>query len=233
MSSKDLGSKWNFLDRRKASMGQSREDSSFAPFVQNKVRCLVREYIQNSLDAHSKNNPDVPVEVSFTYGELICREYPELILSLRERMVACSDHCKAYENSKNPYENKIEYMDSRLDSTMGYLKVADYNTTGMSYVDDDDTPCAFKACVRESSASYKDTENAGGSHGLGKTVGFVNSGINAVYYSTMDEDGNKYGEGVIKLCDHKLVDEYGVSTNYESTAFYDSHDGEAPNFYGG
>lgn len=230
MSSKDLGSKWNFLDRRKASMGQSREDSSFAPFVQNKVRCLVREYIQNSLDAHSKNNPDVPVEVSFTYGELICREYPELILSLRERMVACSDHCKAYENSKNPYENKIEYMDSRLDSTMGYLKVADYNTTGMSYVDDDDTPCAFKACVRESSASYKDTENAGGSHGLGKTVGFVNSGINAVYYSTMDEDGNKYGEGVIKLCDHKLVDRYGVSTNYESTAFYDRHDGESPNF---
>lgn len=226
---KDLGSKWNFLDRRKGSMGQSREDSSFAPFLQQKLRCLVREYIQNSMDAHSKKHPEGPVEVTFSFGELKCDEYPELIQSLRKRLVACSEHCKAYENSKNPYENKIEYLDSHLSSFLGYLKVADYNTKGMPYVDDYDTPSAFKACVRESSASFKDSENSGGSHGLGKTVGFVNSGINAVFYSTMDEDGHRYGEGVIKLCDHKLTSDNGDVIHYESTAFYDCHDGECPN----
>ncbi len=232
MPNKDLGSKWNFLDRRKASMGQSREDSSFAPFVENKLRCLVREYIQNSMDAHSQKHPDGPVEVSFSYGELYCQDYPQLIISLKERLIACSEHCKAYENSKNPYENKIEYLDEHLESSIGFLKVSDYNTKGMSYNLDDDTPSAFNACVRESSASFKDgegSENAGGSHGLGKTVGFVNSGINAVFYSMLDEDHNAYGEGVIKLCDHKLVGADGVAVKYESTAFYDCHSGECPN----
>ena len=55
--SKDLGGKWNFVERRRNSMGQSREDSSFAPFIAHKLRCLVREYIQNSMDAHSKMHP--------------------------------------------------------------------------------------------------------------------------------------------------------------------------------
>ena len=47
------GSKWNFNIQRKSSMGQGKEDSSFAPFINTRIRCLVREYIQNSFDAHS------------------------------------------------------------------------------------------------------------------------------------------------------------------------------------
>lgn len=44
------GSKWNFNIQRKSSMGQGKEDSSFAPFINTRIRCLVREYIQNSFD---------------------------------------------------------------------------------------------------------------------------------------------------------------------------------------
>ncbi len=227
--SKDLGGKWNFVERRRNSMGQSREDSSFAPFIAHKLRCLVREYIQNSMDAHSKKHPDGPVVVQFDFGELLCSDYPELILSLLDRLKACSEHNKMYRNGKDPYESKFEYLDSHKDSTIGYLRVRDKNTRGMSFIDDDDLPSAFKACVRESSASFKDEEDAGGSHGLGKTVGFVNSELNAVYYSTQTEDNQTFGEGVIKLSDHKLQDSSGVATHYEAIAFYDSEDGNRPN----
>lgn len=50
--SKDLGCKWNFIVRNEASQEQGREDSSF-DYFKEKERCLVREYIQNSMDAHS------------------------------------------------------------------------------------------------------------------------------------------------------------------------------------
>ena len=227
--SKDLGGKWNFVDRRPNSMGQSREDSSFAPFIGHKIRCLVREYIQNSMDAHSKIHPEGPVVVKFEFGELKCSEYPELIQSLLERLKACSEYNKRYLNGKDPYESKYDYLESHIDSSIGYLRVGDYNTRGMSFVDDLDVPSAFKACVRESSASYKDDDDAGGSHGLGKTVGFVNSELNAVYYSTKTEDERTFGEGVIKLSDHKLVNADGEATHYEAIAFYDSEGGIKPN----
>ncbi len=226
--SKDLGGKWNFVERRRNSMGQSREDSSFAPFIAHKLRCLVREYIQNSMDAHSKMHPKGPVIVQFDFDELKCSDYPDLILSLLERLKASSEHNKMYLNGKDPYESKYEYLFSHKDSTIGYLRVRDLNTRGMTYIDDEDTPSAFKACVRESSASFKDDDDAGGSHGLGKTVGFVNSELNAVYYSTKTEDGQTYGEGVIKLSDHKLVDSNGVAKHYEAIAFYDSKEGMGP-----
>lgn len=226
---KELGCKWNFLTRRAGSLGQGSEDASFKPFINHKLRCLVREYIQNSMDAYSKRLKDPVVEVHFETGSLICAEYPELIGSLHARLIACSEHCKLYPNSKNPYQSKVEYLEEHLNSSIGFLKVSDYNTRGMSYIDDDDQTSPFRACVRESSASYKTEENAGGSHGLGKTVGFINSGINAIYYSSMDEDGHAFGEGVIKVCDHKLTDANGVTQKYESAAFYDSHNGEKPN----
>lgn len=73
MPNKDLGSKWNFLDRRKASMGQSREDSSFAPFVENKLRCLVREYIQNSMDLIPKSTPTGQLKSHFHMVSFIAR----------------------------------------------------------------------------------------------------------------------------------------------------------------
>ena len=124
--SKELGCKWNFLTRRAASIGQSSEDSSFKPFINNKLRCLIREYIQNSMDAYSKRIPNPTVEVHFESGTMTCSEYPELIGSLLARLEACSEHCKSYPNSKNPYQSKVEYLTEHLDSTIGFLKVSDY-----------------------------------------------------------------------------------------------------------
>ena len=81
----DDGYKWNFLPRLKGSMKQGREDSSFNPFKDAEIRCLVREYIQNSIDV--PQHKDSVVKVTFDFGSLRCADYPNLIQSLRERMI--------------------------------------------------------------------------------------------------------------------------------------------------
>ena len=105
---KDLNCKWNFVIRNDSSMNQGREDSSLSFFFANKLRCLVREYIQNSLDAHDPDLADKPVKVSFSYDTLECSQYPELIISLLERLKSCSEMCRSIENGKDPYYEKYE-----------------------------------------------------------------------------------------------------------------------------
>ena len=221
---KDLGCKWNFVQKPKGTMKRDREDSSFDPFKDNEVRCLVREYIQNSIDAAQKldNNRNKKVLVTFSYGKMACADYPNLIQSLIGRLKACSERSQQLPGSKDIYMSKYKFLNSRKNSTIGFLKVSDYHTTGMNYVNDDDVPSAFDSCVHCSSSSYKpDGGYAGGSHGLGKTVGFVNSPFNAVYYSTKDdESGQTFGEGVVRLCTHKFKNESGENVLFEADAFY-------------
>lgn len=221
---KDLGCKWNFVQKPKGTMKRDREDSSFDPFKDNEVRCLVREYIQNSIDAAQKldNNRNKKVLVTFSYGKMACADYPNLIQSLIGRLKACSERSQQLPGSKDIYMSKYKFLNSRRNSTIGFLKVSDYHTTGMNYVNDDDVPSAFDSCVHCSSSSYKpDGGYAGGSHGLGKTVGFVNSPFNAVYYSTKDdESGQTFGEGVVRLCTHKFKNESGENVLFEADAFY-------------
>lgn len=223
---KDLGCKWNFNQRSESSQEQGREDSSF-DYFKAKERCLVREYIQNSMDAYSNRNGFPYVLVEFSFGEILCSDYPELILSLPERLKACSQYCQG-NNAKDPYAEKYEYLKEHINGTIGYLKVADYNTKGMPYNFDRFKKSTFKSCVRSANSSFKESGNAGGSHGKGKTVGFVNSNINAVYYSTMTEEGYCFGEGVIKLCDHIFLDSNNEKQIYEDVAFYDSQLGKHP-----
>lgn len=224
--SKDLGCKWNFIVRNESSQEQGREDSSF-DYFKEKERCLVREYIQNSMDAHSETCGLPYVVVEFSFGELQCDDYPKLLQSLPERLKACSEYCQG-NNAKDPYAEKYEYLMEHIDGSIGYLKVSDYNTKGMPYDSNRFAKSKFKSCVRSANSSHKDSGNAGGSHGKGKTVGFVNSNINAVYYSTMTEDEQCYGEGVIKLCDHIFKDDKGELQIFEDVAFYDSKDGKQP-----
>ena len=226
----DLGCKWNFIPHQKGSMKRGREDSSFNPFKDHEIRCLVREYIQNSMDAAQEisKNEYKKVLVTFSYGELKCSDYPNLIRSLLGRLKACSDRCKLLSGAKDTFKSKYDFLKSHYNGSIGYLKVSDSNTTGMDYVDDDETPSGFDSCVQSSSSSYKPNGRAGGSQGLGKTVGFVNSPLNAVYYSTMHEEtGHTFGEGVIRLCSHKYINDNGDYILFEPDAFYNK--GGSPN----
>ena len=218
--SKDLGSRWNFVEIPPSIPSRSGEDSTFDHFRSTPFRFIVREFIQNSMDAPADVNEQTPVKVVISLGKLNTVDYPELIGSLEQRMRACKEICDKNENSRNPYANKVQYLENLRGQNIPYLLIADYNTTGMEFSASGQSN--FNAGVRQMGASHKGTGRAGGSHGLGKTVGFVASELNAVYYSTKTKDSS-YGEGVIRLCNHKIDEK-----QYFADAFYDSHDGYSP-----
>ena len=218
---KDKNSKWNFVEIPSNIPSRSGEDSTFDHFRSKPYRFIVREFIQNSMDAAVDETWGVPVQVKIDLGSIACEEYPQLIGSLEERMKACQERCDENANSKNPYLNKVSYLQNIKGENLPYLVISDYNTTGMDY--SNDKQCNFNAGVRQMGASHKGTGHAGGSHGLGKTVGFVASELNTVYYSTKTLDGSTFGEGVTRLCTHKIN-----GKEYFSDAFYDSNNGEHP-----
>ena len=121
--SKDLGCKWNFLVRQKGEMKQGREDSSFSYFKDNEIHCLVREYIQNSMDFPASD--DSIVRVEFSFGELRCDDYPYLIQSLIPRLKACSEACQKFQGGKDPYHTSHLFLAGREHGTLGFLKVSD------------------------------------------------------------------------------------------------------------
>lgn len=220
--SKDKNSKWNFVEMPGNVPSRSGEDSTFDHFRSKPYRFIVREFIQNSMDVPKDATYATPVRVEIGTGSINTREYDQLIGSLKERMQACKDRCDENEHSRNPYTNKVAYLESIEGKNMPYLVISDYNTTGMEYTSD--KQCGFNAGVRQMGASHKGTGNAGGSHGLGKVVGFVASEINTVYYSTwLAKDNSTYGEGVTRLCAHSVS-----GTEYFPDAFYDSHEGRHP-----
>ena len=215
---------WNFtkVDRRNTASGG--EDSSFDLFKYGSYRYLVREYIQNSMDAVA--NTDFPTVVKIETMDINTAEYPALTEKLYDHIEACAIHSDANMHSRNPYKKKADYLKKCLENgALPCIKISDYNTTGMDYKNPEIEQSAFNAGVKEIRSSHKDGEHAGGSHGLGKMVGFVISEINAVYYSTMvnNSEHTCWGNGVVKLCTHKLGD-----TTFNGDAYYDSNGGYKP-----
>lgn len=220
---KDKNCKWNFVEMPNNVPSRSGEDSTFDHFRSNTYRYIVREFIQNSMDVPIDQSYEKPVKVEIGIGSLHTNEYEQLIGSLYERMKACENQCNENENSRNPYKSKVEYLESIKGKELPYLVISDYNTTGMEYTDD--KQCGFTAGVRQMGASHKGSGNAGGSHGLGKVVGFVASEINTVYYSTVTIDNSSFGEGVTRLCTHRIKNK-----DFYPDAFYDSQGGEKPDY---
>ena len=215
--------KWNFPQRPGNKPGESGEKSGFEDFKTKPHRHLVRELIQNSMDAPSEiYNVGQPICISVDQIDIPVAELPTLIRDLQPRMEACSMACQQNMNGRDPYGQKLEYLQEN-DLFLPCVRISDFNTTGMDYSPIKGVQTPFQAGVRTMGASHKTNKRAGGSYGKGKTVGFVASQINAVYYSTMTEQGNMYGEGVIRLCDH-IID--GVE--YYGDAFFDGQEGMRP-----
>lgn len=220
---KGLGCKWNFAELPPNIFSWSGEHPVFEKFSSNSFRYVVREYIQNSIDAARDKSYKTPVVVRIKYGSIETSEYDSLIgKDLLEHFKACKEDCSYNSNSVNPFVNHVRYLESIRNGKCYYLEISDEETTGMKYTGNKRT-CKFTAGVRTIGASFKDDIGAGGSHGYGKTAGFVVSNCNAVYFSTMTTDNSTYGEGVVLLCEH----EYKGKT-YHGAAFYDTKNGCRP-----
>lgn len=209
------GCAWHFAEQNGGTdIGPN--DAMSQIFKKDKFRALVRESIQNSLDAvydHTK-----PVEVHFSISSVNGNSYPNLF-RLRQHVVGCLEMYPG-DDAKKRFIPMRDYLDKTYYERLKYLQVSDYNTTGMNYSKDDpDSP--FYAFVRSKGVSAKNNRSAGGAFGFGKAAYFNVSRLSTVFISTKVVGGGTFFEGESYLCTHKID-----GKKYVDTGYYDNNDGE-------
>lgn len=216
MPRREQNCKWYFADQ--PNTFEDGPNNAMAQNFKDRYASLVRESIQNSLDAVMDKSE--PVRMEYTICELRGEDYPEFFV-LREHMKGCMDYFHADKNAKEMYTKKLKFFgDKELMSRLGYIRVSDYNTQGMAYKEGDNQN-GFYAFVRSAGVSAKSDPTAGGSFGFGKAAYYLISQINTILVSTCTPNYEKFFEGASILCTHTFR---GVKKVAEG--FYDDQNGK-------
>lgn len=216
MAGKEKKCQWYFADQPN---GQEKGPNN--PMEQNFKKypysSLIRESIQNSLDAILDKTK--PVTVKFSFMEMNGLEYPSFF-ELQKHIKGCLDYYPNNPTAKESYEPMLNLFDGlRGRERIGFIRVSDYNTKGMDY-EEDKTDSPFYAFVRSAGVSAKESNFAGGSFGFGKAAYFLLSPISTIIVSTCTEKNKFFFEGVSSLCTHWYNGVKKVDVGY-----YDEGDG--------
>lgn len=211
MENFEFNCRWHFAVKN-GGIDYGPNDAMGDTFKKLPYSALVRESIQNSLDAASG---DGPVTVSFKHKVFDTRRFPELF-KLRENIIACMKMYKTDDAYKR-FQPMLDCIDEALNlDTVRYLEVSDENTTGMSYTKGS-TKSPFYAFVKSIGNSVKSNQSKGGSHGFGKAAYFNASKLRTVLISSLTQDGKYAFEGVVGLCTHEFKgqkrEHYGFYTD--------------------
>lgn len=181
---------------------------------------IVREAIQNSLDAI--DNEKEPVKVDFSFFELKRDHYPEFF-KIEEHIQQCKSYYKNNDNAERLFTSMLDYLNEDFmgekRSSLSCLRISDYNTEGMSY-ESGKTESKFYAFLRAGGVSAK-SQGSGGSFGFGKGAYYTLSPIKTIIVSTKTNLFNSYFEGSTILTTHKN-DDGEMLTAY---GYYDNNEG--------
>ncbi len=210
--------KWTFSERSETGSDVGFNEPMSENFKKRPYASLIREAIQNSLDVPLDSSK--PVEMKISIKALDCRNY-STFCEIKEHIKACKSYYSSYEQADKIYGPMISYLNEvdRPGRKLHYIQISDYNTTGMTYVPDNNSN-AFYAFVRAAGVSYKSNSAAGGSFGFGKAAYFYLSAIRTLFISTTDQNGNSFFEGVSSLCTHRIN-----GKKVEAIGFYDCNNG--------
>lgn len=189
-------------------------DESLKAFYKYGINGLIRENIQNSLDARNEDSID-PVVVNITIGEMDYEDVPG-IDEIKDRILSL--------NGGNDYSKKtINYMQKivRDDSKpVSYLTMEDNNTRGLSGSKlgyDKENPTAYQAYAYSKGVHYEKEDKSlvsGGSHGIGKIASNAASELFMMFFSNYDDEGYQTLGGNIQLIDHEYLGQAYRSSGY-------------------
>ena len=191
-------------------------DPSSAHFSDDPVAKLVRESIQNALDAKHDGYAD-PVTVTFTETSV----RPDLIgaASLQRHLRSCLDKISGDRpDMADVYENALSAIRR---PEIPCLKIQDTGTVGLN-------DKRWKALVLQEGAVSKSGGAPGGSYGIGKNAMLNLSDIQTVFYSTHLVEGRK---GLVTKLQGKATltghpDPGGSRGDLQHIGFYSAHNGE-------
>lgn len=216
----DTNCKWTFAELSASHFHNGPQDAMIEAFKGSPYAALIREACQNSCDALAEGQKRV--RLSLTFGSLNKCDYPNLF-DLRSHIQGCLTLYPDDQNTTKVFRPMLYILNK---SQIPYLRVSDYNTTGMSFYKDlsGKPRGSFYAFVRSGGHSEKTSSTAGGSFGFGKAAYFQISGLRSIIVSTQNTEGKNFFEGISSFCTHQIGSEY-----FDGHGFYDSTDGIEPN----
>jgi len=183
------------------------QDFRFDPilrrFYEYGIVGLVRENIQNSLDARFSNGD--PCIVRIQTGTLSTKDIP----GAHEIF----DHVKALQPANEYSKEAVEHMNDHLGKDRyRYMSFEDENTKGLDGAYDDVESrkessyyaYAYSKGMHHYEKDEEIEEIRGGSHGVGKIASNSASIFNAMFFSNCDKNGLKTIGGTVELMEHEL-----------------------------
>ncbi len=153
---------------------QGLNDSGLETFLDNPLESLVRETIQNSLDAKQPGNKN-PVKVKFDFFNRPIADFPGHDSLIKEYIPESLSSWES-DSLENQYLHGFSNA-LKSNSTVSILRIADFNTTGLDERN-------WNALVTETGVSSKRDTQAAGSKGIGKNAPFASSFYRTVIYNT-------------------------------------------------
>lgn len=221
MSILERNCEWHFEKQPQAAQDIGPNNAAEAHFADTPYPSLIRESIQNSLDV--VRDKSQPVRMKFEFGKLRTKTFDNFY-KLREHIAGAY---KLYGKKAEQYKTMLERFDMTYNNqnVIHYIKVSDFNTTGMDFKPDDSP---FYAFLRALGYNVKTDDAAGGSYGFGHSAFFVMSPIHTILVSTKTDAGKTFFEGAANLCTHLYKGRDGVETKYMHYGYYDNQDGQKP-----
>lgn len=178
-------------------------------FRGNPIVHLAREVNQNASDAADSDADAVTVRIM--HREVSVDGIPN-VQQLRVNLMSCSEASKK-EGKKATifFENALAELKKKK---ISILEISDYNTRGMKGPSENGS--AFYAFMKAKGQSKKESEDAGGSYGIGKFAPYAVSKIRTIFISTVyQDDNNKYvqltqGKSILMSHDQKGMRKQGV-----------------------
>lgn len=185
---------WKFISNQNSTI-YGINDAGIETFTANVVHSLVRETIQNSLDAQVDKTQ--PVIVEFNEFLLENKEFPDYM-----RFEKILNKC---------YQSNVGELDAErfftkalniFSSPLKIMRVSDYNTVGLLGATKCEKGSPWSRLVKESGSSNKG-QTSGGSFGIGKSAAFACSDIRTIFYSSLDKEGVESNIGVARLVSYQ------------------------------
>jgi hypothetical protein len=192
---------WNFNKLEQGFDYQGIRDGDIEVFDKTRYQSIVRESIQNSLDA--KLDDTKPVTVSFNFFELP-KEDHLLLSEIENRIIASRDWDKANDDDKDLIDQMINSFEPK---NYTCLEISDFNTKGM------DADTTFDSFAHSRNVSTKASASSAGSKGMGKAAYFAASYLRTLVVSSIfHENKNRLFQGISRISTHNIDD---VEYNYK------------------
>ena len=170
---------WRF-PRNDSDETEGPNDGGISHFTSDRMANVIRECIQNSLDA--RDDQSKPVKVEIDLATLSPESFA--VKSLQRSLLAAIESPHNDAPHKNQFDKGLNLL-NQARAGVKTLKITDSNTTG---ADDnlrmDGAPSKWESLTKSTGLSVKDQPDAAGSFGLGKHAPFAATDIRTVLYST-------------------------------------------------